>query len=236
MLRFVLFDLTCFDPADDRVQTEKDLCWLMEALVQRNQDYLRQRPSTPRLYKSGVKWTPPQQLSGDIDEVSILKKALGPAARRGDVRRVLDKIQEALGGEHFCDIGRIMELGGIDCDGLACWRVAELRQAGIQARPFMTSRERPMGGRTYHALVIWPPFGPYNYETSEDPSLLLGMYQPERAADRMLELQHNAERTAIIKRYGRSAIRPLVSTSPTSAFDGASLDAAVIELTGKKVA
>ncbi len=205
----------------------------MEALVQRNQDYLSERPSTPRLYKSGVNWAKPKQLTGDIDEVKILKEALGAAARKGDVRRVLEKIQDVMGGEHFCDIGVILELGEIDCDGLACWRVAELRQAGIPARPFMTSRERPGGGTTYHALVLWPPLGPCNYETSEDPSLLLGMYQPERAADRMIEIQKNQERCDILRKYGRAALRPALK-SMTSSFDGASLDAAVSDLLSNK--
>jgi hypothetical protein len=162
VLRYVLFDTTCFDRADDREQTEKDLIWFMQSLVQRNQDYLRQRPSTPRLYKSGVKWSAPKQLGGDVEEVQILSKALGWQVRRGEIRRILDKMQEVFGGEHFCDIGRILDLGEIDCDGIACWRVAELRQAGIQAQPFMTCRERPDGGTTYHALVIGPPLGPCN--------------------------------------------------------------------------
>lgn len=121
-----------------------------------------------------------------------------------------------------------------NCDGLAAFRTAELRQAGIPARPFMTSRERP-GGTTYHALVIWPPLGPCNYETSEDPSLLLGMYQPEKKAERDLEIQKNRERCDILRKYGRRALRPS-AISPTSSFDGASLDAAVSDLLGRRVA
>lgn len=235
MLRNIWCELTLFDRNDDRQQTEKDLMWFLEALTQRNQDYLRQRPSTPRLYKSGVKWSAPKQLTGDIDEVTILKKFLGSSANKRVVQRVLEKIQDVLGGEHFCDIGVILELGEIDCDGLACWRVAELRQMGIPARPFMTCRERPGGGTTYHALVIWPPLGPCNYETSEDPSLLLGMYQPQKKADRDLEIQKNDERCDILKKYGLSALRPIVS-SPAAAFDGVTFDEAVNDLLGKKVA
>lgn len=120
-----------------------------------------------------------------------------------------------------------------NCDGLACWRVAELRQQGIQARPFMTCRERPGGGTTYHALVIWPPLGPCNYETSEDPSLLLGMYQPQRKADRDIEIQKNAERRDILKKYGRAALRPIASAS-TAPFDGSMLDAVANDLMGIK--
>lgn len=242
MLRNIWCELTLFDRGDDSRKnveggndTEKDIMFFLEALCQRNQDYLKYRPSTPRLYKSGVKWSAPLQLTGDIEEVKILRAALGSAARKGNVARVLQKIQDVLGGEHFCDIGVIRELGEIDCDGLACWRVAELRQMGIPAKPFMTNRTRPDGGTTYHALVIWPALGPCNYETTEDPSLLLGMYQPERAADRMEEIRKNAERCDILRKYGLAAVRP----SPQSfepAFDGASLDAAVRELLGKRAA
>lgn len=225
-----------FADGEDRLEVERDILWILEGLCSRNQNFIKQRPSTPKLYKSGVIWTAPQQLSGDVDEVKILKKALGSAARKGDVARVLEKIQDVLGGECFRDIGRVIENGGGDCDNLAAWRVAELRQQGIQARPFMTCRERPGGGTTYHALVIWPPLGPCNYETSEDPSLLLGMYQPARKADRDIEIQKNVERADILKKYGKRALRPIASAS-AAAFDGASLDAAVSDLFGtKKVA
>lgn len=234
MLRYVLFDTTLFADGEDRQQAEVDLMWMLQALTARNQNYIKQRPSTPKLYKSGVKWSAPKQLTGDVDEVAILKKALGAAARKGDVKRVLEKIQEVLGSEHFCDIGRILDMGEIDCDGLACWRVAELRQQGIQARPFMTSRERPGGGTTYHALVIWPPLGPCNYETSEDPSLLLGMYFPQRKVDRDLEIAKNKERCDILRKYGRRALRPIASPS-AGAFDGAQLDAAVSDLFGGSI-
>ena len=234
MLRYILMDTFTFASGEERAEGERSIMWVLEALCQRNQSYLRANPRTPHLYKSGVKWSAPKQLSGDVDEVKILREALGSAARRGDVRRVLDKVQEVFGGEHFCDIGRIYEMGEIDCDGLACARVAELRQAGIQAKPFMTSRERD-GGTTYHALVIWPPLGPCNYETSEDPSLLLGMYQPQRAADRAEEIRKNVERSDILRKYGRAALRPAVSTpSFTSSYEGAALDAAVSDLLGTK--
>lgn len=237
MLRYVLFDTTMFGPGQSRAETEHDIMWLLQALCTRNQSYLKEHPNTPRLYKSGVNWSAPKQLTGDVDEVKILKKHLGVAMRSPDVQRVLEKIQDVLGGEHFCDIGRILELGEIDCDGLACWRVAELRQMGIQAEPCMTSRERPGGGTTYHALVAWPPMGPYNYETSEDPSLLLGMYQPERAADRLEEIRKNNERLDILRKYGRSSLRPTRGAAK-AALETVSFEEAVNELLGrgKKVA
>lgn len=204
-LPFILIESTMFDAGDERTQTEKDLCWWLEALVQRNMSYLKARPSTPRLYKSGVVYSAPKQFSGDVEEVRILKSALGKAARQADVRRALDLIQQVLSGEHFCDIGVILRRGNIDCDGLASYRVAELRQRGIQARPFMTSRTRLDGGTTYHALVRWPPIPTVPYETTEDPSLLLGMGGSARAADRAKEIEKNQERCSILKKYGIQA-------------------------------
>lgn len=206
MLRYILVDTMMFSPADDPRQTEKDLCWWLEALTQRNQDYLRQRPGTPMLYKSGVIWEAPKQFEGECQEVHIMRKALGGASGQRDVRKILDKMQDVFGGEHFCDIGRILELGAIDCDGLACWRAAELRQAGIKASPYMTSRRRLDGGTTYHALVRWPPLGE-SHETSEDPSLLLGMHQPQRAGDRAEEIRKNQERCDILSGRRPNAMR-----------------------------
>jgi hypothetical protein len=57
---------------------------------------------------------------------------------------------------------------------------------------------------TYHVLVRWPD------NTLEDPSLLLGMSQPERAADRQEEIRKNNERIQMVK--DAAARKPL----PTS--------------------
>lgn len=205
MLRFILVDTTMFAPGDNTEQTEKDICWWLEALTQRNLDYLAQRPETPRLYKSGVRYEAPKQFNGECEEVKVLKDALGSAAKKPHVAEKLDLVQQVFGGERFCDIGRILEMGAIDCDGLACWRAAELRHKGIAAKPFMTKRRRLDGGMTYHALVLWPPFGSVNYTTTEDPSLLLGMGGPNRAGDRAEEIRKNKERLDILRRTrGRS--------------------------------
>lgn len=213
MLRFVLFETTAFSEGDDRNQTESDLCWLLEGLTQRNQDYLRQRPNTVRIYKSGVVWEKPKQFDGECAEVKTLRDALGRAAKQKDVKIILDKVDSILSGEHFCDIGVILELKAIDCDGLACWRAAELRQMGIPARPMMTSRKRPDGGTTYHAIVRWPPFGDelggnQFEESDEDPSLLLGMAQPQRKAERDEEIRKNIERCDYIRRCRARGIMP----------------------------
>lgn len=203
MLRYILFDTTLFGDGDRDVrETRQDLMWIQEALVKRNQNYLKQRPNTPALYKSGVKYMLPNQFGGEPEEVSILRAALGDKLKDPRVSAVLDTCLQVFGGERFRDIGRIIENGGGDCDNLAAWRVAELRQAGIEAMSYMTNRSRADGGTTYHALVLWPAFANVPYVTSEDPSLLLGMSQPDRKADREEEIRKNKERCDLIRRYG----------------------------------
>lgn len=75
-----------------------------------------------------------------------------------------------------------------NCDNVASWRAAELRQNGIQASPYITWRRRPDGGMTYHVVVRWPD------NTLEDPSLLLGMGGPSRKEDRDQQIKFNTER------------------------------------------
>lgn len=75
-----------------------------------------------------------------------------------------------------------------NCDNLASWRVAELRELGISAKPYITWRQRPDGGTTYHVILLWPDGG------TEDPSLLCGMGGEARAADRAEEQRKLGER------------------------------------------
>jgi hypothetical protein len=75
-----------------------------------------------------------------------------------------------------------------NCDNVAAWRAAELRELGISARPYITWRQRADGGTTYHVVVLFPD------GTHEDPSLLLGMGGAARAADRAEEERKLGER------------------------------------------
>ena len=61
----------------------------------------------------------------------------------------------------------IIGMGGGDCEDLAAARVAELREQGINARPWLSRI-----GRTWHVRVMLP-----NGQI-EDPSLRLGMRGP----------------------------------------------------------
>jgi hypothetical protein len=70
--------------------------------------------------------------------------------------------------EEFAAIPQVLRRGWGDCDDLAPWRVAELREAGEAARIRITWR-RPRGRRLYHVLVRRAD------GRIEDPSKLLGM-------------------------------------------------------------
>ncbi len=72
------------------------------------------------------------------------------------------------GTEAWGDIPTLLARGYGDCEDLACWRAAELRSEGIEAKPFITWR--PGGrGTILHAVVEWPG------GKVEDPSRALGM-------------------------------------------------------------
>lgn len=158
-LRHILFDLDLFPNESERESSQDKILALLQALTYLNQLYLRDHPETPPIYKSGITYKLPEQFSGD-----------------------------GFGGEHFRDIPRILENGGGDCDNVASWRAAELREMGINARPYITWRKRADGGTTYHVIVLWPDGG------SEDPSLLLGMGGADRADQRAEEVRKLDER------------------------------------------
>ena len=208
MLRYVLFDLNLFAPDVDRDKSRKGLLWMLESLVRWNLLYLKDHPETPKLYQSGVKYDLPEQMkSGEVDALVPIVDALrGAGVRQPNVWKAMDHLRAMVGGEHFRDIARVIEKGAADCDNLACFRVAELRAAGINAQPYITWRRRDDGGYTYHALVVWPPLDDLSASPtearnggSEDPSLILGMGGAERAREREAELKKNMERQETIQ-------------------------------------
>jgi len=190
MLRHVLFDMSLFADEAERENSQKRVLWLLEALTCCNQLYLQQHPETPLIYHSGIKYTQPAQFEKtNVPEVATIRDYL---TSKGAPQRVLDALDALYnivgGGEIFREIPRIIQNGGGDCDNVASWRCAELRELGINACPFITWRERSDGGMTYHVIVRWPD------GSSEDPSLLLGMGGAARARDRAEEERKLAER------------------------------------------
>lgn len=207
MLRYILFDCDLFsDPSSnqdeslDAYANRQGLLWILEALTQWNQIYLRLHPDTPKLYSSGVRYGLPAQFEkGEVAELVPIVNALKTANlhKDRDVARALNTIRDMIGGERFRDVARVLEAGICDCDNLAAFRCAELRNAGIQAMPYITHRRRPDGGMTYHAVVQWVEDAQKgDPECYEDPSRLLGMGGEAYAKERQDEVRKLTERLA----------------------------------------
>jgi hypothetical protein len=158
MLRHVLFDLSLFMDESDRANSQKRVLWLLEALTRCNQLYLQQHPETPLIYQSGIEYKVPQQFErADLPEADAVQDFLAKSNPPQSVVKAFKTLVSMCGGgEHFRDIPRIIENGGGDCDNVASWRTAELRQLGIAAKPYITWRRRMDGGMTYHVVVIFP--------------------------------------------------------------------------------
>jgi hypothetical protein len=76
------------------------------------------------------------------------------------------------GTEEWLDILHVLDEGGGDCEDLSCWRVAELRHAGLRSKPFAKWR-RVDGIYHYHIQVV--RYGSDGTPYIEDPSHHLGM-------------------------------------------------------------
>lgn len=217
MLRNVLFDMKLFDGEDDRENSQKRILWLLEALTRCNQLYLRNNPNTPLLYKSGVTYKLPEQFErNNMPEAVLARNWLSKANAPSNVRDAFENLAEQCGsGEHFRDIPRVIENGGGDCDNVAAWRAAELREKGFDVSPYITWRKRPDGGTTYHVIVRWNNDG-----SSEDPSLLLGMGGAEKAQERAEEQEKCAERIADFANALNATRRPVVRTVEEDPFEG----------------
>lgn len=100
-----------------------------------------------------------------------LKTGKFPALYKSGVR-----YQREDGTEEWLDIPNIVDAGWGDCEDLACWRVAELRNQGVKASPY--ARWRLVDGvYHYHAMVT--RFGTGGNVWLEDPSRKLGMGSSE---------------------------------------------------------
>lgn len=190
MLRFVLFDLSLFIDESDRANSQKRVLWMLEALVACNRIYLQNNPNTPFIYHSGIRYKVPTQFDASGTEIAIVREFVERIGTVPDkVREALNTLEQMTAGERFRDISRIIANGGGDCDNVAAWRCAELNELGIAASPYITWRQRPDGGTTYHVIVRWPD------GSSEDPSLLLGMGGADRADQRAEEVRKLDERS-----------------------------------------
>ena len=81
-------------------------------------------------------------------------------------------LREPDGVDEWQDIPRTMALGSGDCEDLASWRIAELRERGEAARVLVLTfqERRPIGDVTEFHIMVERADG-----AREDPSRLLGM-------------------------------------------------------------
>ncbi len=190
-LNNILFEVRLFKNEADRKKSQKRLLVLLEGLIDLNVLYLLENPGTVPLYQSGVKYALPEQMT-ENPEIEILR-----ARNKGDdiALGAIEALASKTAGEHFRDIPTLYENGEGDCDNVASARVAELRVHGVKAKSYLTWRDRPGGGTTYHNIVLWPDGG------SEDPSRILGMggNEPDAVAARKEELRKLAERAQTMR-------------------------------------
>ena len=133
----IIFKVALFRGDFDQARSQYSLLWLMEALVRINQSHIRQFKHLakdkevpapyPMLYRAGVHYEPEP------------------------------------GTEEWLDIPNVLAVNGgtfpgpwADCEDLACWRTAELREQDrpVKAKPFAKWRLKPDGSYAYHALVL----------------------------------------------------------------------------------
>lgn len=210
MMPYVLLHFDLFGEGEaDRSDSEYALLWLLESVTLWNCRFLERNPKTPKLYDSGVVYAIPEQMAECKIPESKLNDCVRYLRKLGAGEDTIDAIVAFLRGvEVFRDIPTIIAKGSVDCDNLACWRAAELRNAGVKASPYITWRERP-DGTTYHALVRWPD------GTSECPSLLLGMGGAAKDDERAEERRKNRERFDTLVETARRLCDAGVTDMPT---------------------
>ena len=123
-----------------------------------------------------------------MDEARRFLRSIGASEDTVDV------MMSFLSGiEMFQDAHMLYKKGRGDCNIIAPIRCAELRRQKVKASPMITSRKRGDGGTTYHALVRLKGTRGAP-DTSEDPSILLGMGGASKVAERAEEVRKNRER------------------------------------------
>jgi len=106
---------------------------------------------------------------------------------------------EPPGKEDWADIPQMLKQRWGDCEDLACARVAQLRLAGIEAKPIVNKTSLPNGATLFHIQVLWPYAMPERLRTGalytgqiggrvEDPSAQLGMQHNPHATHTILQI------------------------------------------------
>lgn len=192
MLQHIYFGITLpFSTSDEQTHSERVLKWLLHAVCQLNYFYLVRHPNTPKLYESGVRYTPPDQSTAPPVDTEKLRKVfelLQSMGQKPEIGQMVARLVK--GAEVFLDIPNLYARKRGDCNELVPVRVAELWRAGIAATPLLVKPNRnSQGGLTYHVVVKYLEDNSY-----EDPSIILGMGGKARAAERREEIRKNHER------------------------------------------
>lgn len=191
-MRSVFLDVALeFGSKGEAFESEEILLRVLGVVSKKNLFYLKRNPKTPKLYsrEAGIKYCPPDQMLGTWIEKSKLRdfaKSLQSFGMADDRAAIIMRL--VAGAEIFQDIPTLYRIKRGDCDRLVAARVAELWLAGIMASPYLISYANESGGTTYHAVVL------HGDNTTEDPSLILGMGGSAKRAERDEEIRKNIER------------------------------------------
>jgi hypothetical protein len=121
------------------------------------------RPETPQAESHEILVRLLETLT-ELDRDYLKRHPRTPPLYRSRVRYQ----REPPGQEQWRTIPVVWKDGYGDCEDLAAWRVAELRNAGVHARPCF--RYRQDGKRRIYHIMVCLPGG-----LIEDPSTVLGM-------------------------------------------------------------
>jgi hypothetical protein len=205
----------------DQIWSQERLLHLMEALCRVNQTHIRQMN---KFFKRGLVSSP----------YPLLYRAGIHYEREKNGTEIWPDIPSLLSG--VMGKGDFPGIWG-DCEDLACWRVAELREMARNApagsplkifektKPFAKWRRRSGGVYAYHALVRLPD------GQLEDPSLALGMgREAEFARENIAERYRSGEITPKIQ-FAEAPLVAAVDPEAPSGFAGGiapQLNAAVV--------
>lgn len=171
MMRSVFVDaqLSFADPAA-AAMSEEILLRMVGVVARLNLFERRRNPELPKLYDSGVKWCPPDQMEGSWvprDKIPAIAAFLRKQGMAGDKVDILVRLIR--GAEIFQDVKNLYDRKKGDCDRLVAARLAELWDACILASPYLIPYPNESGGTTYHAVVL------HADGSAECPSTILGM-------------------------------------------------------------
>lgn len=132
MMRSILLDVRLpFETADDRRNSEDILLWFLGVVSRLNLYYLKQNPSTAKLYESGVRYALPDQMEAcrvDPSKLKDLAKFLRSIGASDET--VLTVLRFVNGQEVFRDIPTLYRRKSGDCFPLSQKIIARSKSTG----------------------------------------------------------------------------------------------------------